>query len=301
MRWYSENKDTVIISLSVLVALLVIGICLYFLFGQSQPETKILIQPVTPSEQRSSDSITTVPTVTRPVPISIPIASEQRSISVPNTVPRSIGPRQEQRPNTQTQIQRQGGQQGQQEQQGQQGQQNGLGQRQGTNQQPSGQRPMQVQQQTSISNPSGQRPNDINVANTINVTLSAYEQELFTRVNDYRKSKGLTALTIDDRLVRAAENHNNLMVEKNMLSHQLSGELPLAEPGPNNDRYDRVNYNWRYAAENVAAGYRTPEDVMTGWINSPGHNANILSTKSKNIGVAHNPNGNYWTQTFGSE
>ncbi len=131
------------------------------------------------------------------------------------------------------------------------------------------------------------------------IIISAFEQELITRVNDYRTSKGLKKLLIDKRLIQSAKQHNDLMAEQNTLSHQLPTEFPLAEQGTNNDRYDKVNYNWRFAAENVAAGYRTPKDVMTGWINSPGHNANILSIKSRDIGVAYNSKGNYWTQNFG--
>ena len=36
---------------------------------------------------------------------------------------------------------------------------------------------------------------------------------------------------------------------------------------------------------------------MTGWMNSPGHRANILSTSFSEVGLARV--GNYWTQNFG--
>jgi len=132
------------------------------------------------------------------------------------------------------------------------------------------------------------------------LSISAFENKLITLVNDYRKSKGLNQLLIDKRLMQSAKNHNDLMAQQDTLSHELPGEPPLADPGANNDRYDKVGYEWKYAAENVAAGYQTPEQVMDGWINSPGHNANMLSVKSRDIGVAHNPRGNYWTQNFGN-
>ena len=130
--------------------------------------------------------------------------------------------------------------------------------------------------------------------------ISPFEQEMFTRVNDYRVSQGLGKLLLDARLVKAAKGHNDLMSAMDTMSHQLPGELPLANPGNNDDRYDAVNYDWNFAAENVAAGYQTPSAVMTGWINSPGHKANILTTSARDIGVAYNPNGNYWTQNFGN-
>ena len=55
--------------------------------------------------------------------------------------------------------------------------------------------------------------------------------------------------------------------------------------------------------ENIAWGYRTPEAVMTAWMNSPGHRANILNCKAKAVGVglARKADGTpYWTQVFGS-
>lgn len=50
------------------------------------------------------------------------------------------------------------------------------------------------------------------------------------------------------------------------------------------------------AGENIAAGYRTPEAVMNGWMNSPGHRANILNSSFTHIGVGYY-NG-YWVQMF---
>jgi uncharacterized protein YkwD len=64
----------------------------------------------------------------------------------------------------------------------------------------------------------------------------------------------------------------------------------------------------RYAPRHVrlsdiAEGQRTPADVMTTWMNSSGHRANILDCGFRNIGVGlaydskHTP---YWTQDFGT-
>ncbi|MBO3740117.1 CAP domain-containing protein, partial [Actinoplanes flavus] len=56
------------------------------------------------------------------------------------------------------------------------------------------------------------------------------------------------------------------------------------------------------SSENIAYGYRTATDVVTGWMNSPGHRANILNCKSKTVGVgvAYATDGTpYYTQDFG--
>ena len=54
------------------------------------------------------------------------------------------------------------------------------------------------------------------------------------------------------------------------------------------------------AAENIAAGQRTPEEVVESWMNSPGHRANILGDcKELGVGLALGGHyGYYWTQCF---
>ena len=57
-------------------------------------------------------------------------------------------------------------------------------------------------------------------------------------------------------------------------------------------------------AENIAAGYPTAEDVVSGWMNSPGHRANILSPKYTEVGVGvvngEGKFGTYWAEEFGA-
>ncbi|GAK00173.1 transporter [Geomicrobium sp. JCM 19055] len=55
------------------------------------------------------------------------------------------------------------------------------------------------------------------------------------------------------------------------------------------------------AAENIAMGQQTSEQVMDGWMNSDGHRQNILDPELTHIGVGYEEDGNYWTQMFISE
>lgn len=58
---------------------------------------------------------------------------------------------------------------------------------------------------------------------------------------------------------------------------------------------------FRAAGENIAQGQATPQVVVTAWMNSPGHRANILSTNFTEIGVGYaagGPGRHYWTQMF---
>ncbi len=62
-----------------------------------------------------------------------------------------------------------------------------------------------------------------------------------------------------------------------------------------------TGYRFRTWAENAAMGYRTAEHVMSGWMNSSGHRANILrsSVTEIGLGLAYSAGGvPYWTQVF---
>ena len=59
--------------------------------------------------------------------------------------------------------------------------------------------------------------------------------------------------------------------------------------------------SYRSAGENIAYGQQTPEAVMSGWMNSQGHRANILERNFTKIGVSCYENANgvkYWVQLF---
>jgi uncharacterized protein YkwD len=63
------------------------------------------------------------------------------------------------------------------------------------------------------------------------------------------------------------------------------------------------NFGLKFSAagENIAYGQRTAQEVVTDWMNSSGHRANILSTAFTVVGVgaAKKSNGTmYWTQMF---
>ncbi|WP_411883233.1 CAP domain-containing protein [Polaromonas sp. YR568] len=70
-------------------------------------------------------------------------------------------------------------------------------------------------------------------------------------------------------------------------------------------RATRAGYPWRAIGENIAAGQVTADTVVQGWINSPGHCANIMSPAFREMGAAFVVNtqssqGIYWAQVFGA-
>lgn len=98
-------------------------------------------------------------------------------------------------------------------------------------------------------------------------------------------------------LNQAALIHSQDMLEHNLFQHVGSDGSKVA------DRVSRVGYKWRTVGENVATGAETAEAVVQGWLNSPGHCANIMSPGFTEMGVAFavdrkSKAGIYWTQVF---
>lgn len=123
---------------------------------------------------------------------------------------------------------------------------------------------------------------------------SGYEAEVVRLVNEIRTQQGLSPLTTTSALSAAAG--------------QRAGELVsrYAHERPDNTScftaLDEFGVSYRAAGENIAAGYPTPEAVVTGWMNSSGHRANILNPSFKAIGVGYvsgqGSYGSYWVQLF---
>ncbi len=95
-------------------------------------------------------------------------------------------------------------------------------------------------------------------------------------------------------LADIAQAHSEDMSQRNYFDHvNPDGDGP-------GERIEASTYEWSTWGENIASGYRTPEDVVEGWMNSDGHCANIMNPAFTEIGVGYEPIGSYWTQVFGA-
>lgn len=104
-------------------------------------------------------------------------------------------------------------------------------------------------------------------------------------------------LTLDSRLDAAAQGHATDMARANYFSHTGRDGSTVG------DRVTRQGYAWSRVGENIAAGYRTPEDVVAAWLDSEGHCRNIMSGDFTQLGVGRATNsasrfGIYWVQNF---
>ncbi len=139
-----------------------------------------------------------------------------------------------------------------------------------------------------IKNPSLIYPNDklyIPHGNSV-------EDEVLRLSNNYRAKQGLGALKLDWELCRVARAKADDMAAKGYFSHQSPTY------GSPSDMLKSFGVSYRYMGENIAKGYRDASSVMTGWMNSEGHRANILNGKFTKLGVGYNSTANTWVQIF---
>lgn len=121
-------------------------------------------------------------------------------------------------------------------------------------------------------------------------TVSNFAAQVFNLVNQERSKAGLKALNLNSALSNMAMVKAQDMKNKNYFDHNSPTY------GSPFDMMKRFGISYRYAGENIAMGQRSPQEVMTAWMNSPGHRANILNANYSLIGVAYY-NGE-WVQEF---
>jgi uncharacterized protein YkwD len=111
------------------------------------------------------------------------------------------------------------------------------------------------------------------------------EQGMVALVNSYRAQHGLTPLTANNALMRAARSHSRDMVENDYFDHtSLDGEQF-------SKRLIRFGYRWQSAGEAIgeATGLISPnaaaEQAVTMWRQSPLHNKILLTPGYKAVGI----------------
>jgi len=146
----------------------------------------------------------------------------------------------------------------------------------------------------------------------------SFEDQVVEIVNQERGKVGAPPLKRNSLLDSSSLLHSTNMADRDFFAH--------CDPDTGNSPGDRITsagYVWNAFGENIAAGFSTPVAVMTAWMNSSGHRANIESSSFREIGVGYFPaasddnnvrldqNGDcnpddtggpyfrYWTQNFG--
>ncbi|MFC1441047.1 CAP domain-containing protein [Streptacidiphilus sp. N1-10] len=125
--------------------------------------------------------------------------------------------------------------------------------------------------------------------------MATAEAQVLSLVNVQRAANGCDALSYSGPLTVLAQNFSAEMATRDFFDHtDPDGKTPW-------DRAAALGIT-NLGGENIAMGQQTPQDVMTAWMNSAGHRANILncSYHSLGVGVYYGTSGGpWWTQDFG--
>jgi uncharacterized protein YkwD len=107
------------------------------------------------------------------------------------------------------------------------------------------------------------------------------------------------AVRLSSTLAQVAYGHALDMAQHGYFEHRdLEGRMPA-------DRVRATGYAERLVGENIAFGPDSPEDVVKGWLDSPGHCENLLDPRFAEMGVAFTTgrapgsrpgHGRYWVQ-----
>lgn len=130
------------------------------------------------------------------------------------------------------------------------------------------------------------------------------EQQVFERVNQVRAAgtscggrplPPVPALERNDVLVCTARRHSKDMGDRDYFEHESpEGTTPF-------ERMTNAGYRWSAAAENIAMGQPTADEVMATWLESEGHCENIMGDYVHlGVGFYGDAGVPLWTQNFAS-
>jgi uncharacterized protein YkwD len=145
---------------------------------------------------------------------------------------------------------------------------------------------------------------DALVARESNASVRARVVELVNAARSHGRKCGreryaaAPPLNVSRDLNDAAAGHARDMARKKYFEHQgRDGSQPK-------DRVLRAGYKSRLTGENIALGPESAEEVVAGWLDSPGHCANIMDPRFRDIGVGvatgRGRGQIYWVQNFGT-
>jgi uncharacterized protein YkwD len=97
-------------------------------------------------------------------------------------------------------------------------------------------------------------------------------------ISSYRSSNGLPPVTIDPELMRLATEQAQAMAAKDKMDHDAKK--------PFQNRMQKSGFDAAVAVENIAAGYHTLAEAISGWRDSPPHRANMLNADVTRMGIA---------------
>ncbi len=119
---------------------------------------------------------------------------------------------------------------------------------------------------TSCSSDSSEDVSSADNKVVTNYNYSADELQLADLINEYRVSNGMNELQIINHISYKSEEHNEYMIEKNVVNHDFFEARST----------NIINVLGAVkVGENIAYNFSTPNSALHAWLNSAGHKANL--------------------------
>lgn len=125
---------------------------------------------------------------------------------------------------------------------------------------------------------------------------------LVSAINRVREARGLAPVAATPELSAAAMDHVRDMIARGFVGHRSPDGRQAG------DRARRRGYDFRALGENIASGQDTPEAVVQGWTDSPGHARVLYDPGFREVGAGYLPGpvvearrsfGHVWVAVFG--
>jgi len=139
---------------------------------------------------------------------------------------------------------------------------------------------------------SSEDSSEIELTKVENYVYNDVEMDMMSRINSYREEMGLSSLEPIEHISFKSSEHNDFMIQNEVVGHH---------------RFEHRSQNIRQVlgavrvSENIAYNYNTNNAALNAWINSEGHNENLLGDYTHfGISIKTNPaNGRkYYTNIF---
>ncbi len=143
------------------------------------------------------------------------------------------------------------------------------------------------------------------------VDFSQFRDRVIALLNQQRVASGVPTVKRSATLEAAAQSYSDVMMRAT-----AGGPVYLAHTGPDGSslgqRVTAAGYNWFSLGEDLAAGQKSPEQVVSEWMGSPLHRDNLLSPEYREVGIGISmgpgtwsdgrldPRVLWWTADFGT-
>jgi uncharacterized protein YkwD len=161
-------------------------------------------------------------------------------------------------------------------------------------------RPKPAQDDPDRDRPAPQKPvkqaqQDVTPDTGAGSVSSPVQQQVLALVNENRRRGGCDDLTLDRRLIDAANRHAADMARRGYFAHRSPSGTDAGE------RVEDAGYRWSRYGENIARGQESVREVVDGWMHSPEHRENIMDCGLHQMGVGlafASDRTPYWVQDF---